>query len=77
MYELVGKAIEDLKRAMIEEKVNPTKGLPEDLFLFATTLILCANVDLFVTDNTNRLLLTWRDDEFYGKGCIFLEDAFG
>ena len=52
---------------MDAEGVDPTKGLPKELFHFATTLIPCANIDLFITKG-NQLLLTWRNDEFYGQG---------
>jgi len=52
---------------MDEEGIDPTKGLPKELFHFATTLIPCSNIDLFITRG-NQLLLTWRDDEFYGQG---------
>ena len=36
-----------------------------------TTLIPCANVDLFITDSRHRLLLTWRDDRFTEEAGIF------
>lgn len=67
MGEKVTKAIENLQKAMEEEGVDSTRGLPEGLFLFATTLMPCPNIDLFIS-NGSKLLLTWRDDEFYGKG---------
>jgi len=66
---------------MDDEGVDPTKGLPQELFLFATTLLPCPNIDLFVTDRFHRLLLTWRDDEFFGKGwhipggCLRLKET--
>lgn len=75
------EAIQNLQLIMNEECVDPTKGLPQELFLFATTLIPCANIDLFVTDENRRLLLTWRDDEFYGQGwhipggCLRLKET--
>jgi colanic acid biosynthesis protein WcaH len=81
MFEKVVKAIEELKVAMNEEGVDPTKGLPHELFVFATTLIPCPNIDLFITDKKRRLLLTWRDDEFYGAGwhipggCLRLKET--
>ncbi len=65
---------------MEEEKIDPTKGLPQELFLFATTLMPCPNVDLFITRG-KQLLLSWRDDEFYGSGwhipggCIRLRET--
>ncbi len=75
------EAIQNLQLVMNEEGVDPTKGLPQELFLFATTLIPCANIDLFVTDENRHLLLTWRDDEFYGQGwhipggCLRLKET--
>ena len=67
MSEKINQSIEQLQKAMDEEGIDPTKGLPKELFHFATTLIPCANIDLFITRG-NQLLLTWRDDEFYGQG---------
>lgn len=80
MYEKVNRALENLKKAMDEEVVDPTQGLPQELFVFATTLFPCPNIDLFITRG-NNLLLTWRDDEFYGKGwhipggCLRLKES--
>lgn len=61
-------AIENLKAVMAEEGIDTTKGMPEELFHFATTLIPYSNVDLFITDDQGRLLLSWRDDKLFGKG---------
>lgn len=77
----IHEAIQNLQFVMNENGVDPTKGLPQELFLFATTMIPCANIDLFVTDENRRLLLTWRDDEFYGQGrhipggCLRLKET--
>lgn len=68
MYENVSKAINELKQAMILDRTDPTKGLPEDLFIFSTTLVPIVNVDLFITNNHQQLLLSWRDDIYHGKG---------
>lgn len=43
-------------------------GLPEDIFLMFSRHIPIVNVDLFIIDDKNRILLSWRDDEFCGKG---------
>ena len=67
MSEKLNLAIKELQKVMDEEGIDPTKGLPKELFHFATTLIPCANIDLFVTRGS-QLLLTWRNDEFYGQG---------
>lgn len=75
------EAIKNLQHVMNEQGIDPTKGLPQELFLFATTLIPCANIDLFVTDKNRQLLLAWRDDEFYGQGwhipggCLRLKET--
>jgi colanic acid biosynthesis protein WcaH len=47
---------------------EPGKDLPEELFLFVSSITPLVNVDLLIKDKDNRTLLTWRDDEFYGKG---------
>jgi ADP-ribose pyrophosphatase YjhB (NUDIX family) len=47
---------------------HPGKGLPYELFLFISTLVPMVNVDLLITDDRKRVLLTWRDDEIHGKG---------
>lgn len=65
---------------MDEESIDPTKGVTKELFHFAITLIPCANINLFITRG-EKLLLAWRDDEFYGKrwhtpgGCIRLKET--
>ena len=61
-------AIENLRRVIREQNIDPRNGLPEELFNLATTLIPFSNVDLFVTDENGRLLLSWRDDDLFGKG---------
>ncbi len=82
MSKKLTSAIEYLQAIMNEEGVNPTLELPEELFHFVTTLIPCANVDLFITDSRHRLLLTWRDDRFYGRGwhipggCLRIQETF-
>lgn len=43
-------------------------GLPEDIFLMFSRHIPIINIDLFIVDAQNRILLSWRDDEFCGKG---------
>lgn len=47
---------------------NPTKGLPEEVLLFLTENTPMVNVDLLIRDKENRILLSWRDDEFCGCG---------
>jgi colanic acid biosynthesis protein WcaH len=47
---------------------DPRGDLPEDLFLFVSSITPLINVDLLIQDGAGRTLLTWRDDEFYGAG---------
>ncbi|MBO4845817.1 MAG: NUDIX hydrolase [Lachnospiraceae bacterium] len=61
-------AIENLNAAIKQQSIDPKKGLPVELFNFATSLIPFSNVDLFITDNNHRLLLSWRNDDLFGKG---------
>lgn len=48
--------------------LNAEKGLPEELFLQVSTLVPIPNVDLFILDEHGRLLLTRREDRYFGKG---------
>ncbi len=55
--------------AFLDRQVpNPTAGLPEELFLFASRITPLVNVDLLVRDARGRTLLAWRDDCFNGQG---------
>ena len=80
MYENVKWAVKELKKAMEIDGVNPIEGLPEELFVFSTTLAPIVNVDLFVTNENRQLLLSWRDDIYHGKGwhipggCVRLKE---
>ena len=47
---------------------DPRRGLPEGVFLFASSITPLVNVDLLVRDGAGRILLSWRDDEFCGRG---------
>lgn len=55
---------------------NPYVGLPEEVFLMVSALIPIVNVDLFVFNKNNEILLSWREDDFYEKawsipgGCL-------
>ena len=78
----VNEAIAQLKKAMVEDGIDPRNGLPESLFRFVSSISPIPNIDLFIVDDKNRFLLSWRDDEFYGKGwhlpggCIRLLEPF-
>jgi len=47
---------------------NPSKGLPEDVFLFVSRITPLINVDLLIKNEKNETLLTWRDDGFFPAG---------
>ena len=47
---------------------NPTVGLPEEVFLFVTSVTPMVNVDLLIRDTEGRILLSWRDDDIEGCG---------
>lgn len=47
---------------------DPTKGLPEEVFLYASQITPLVNVDLLIKNEANGVLLTWRDDGYYDAG---------
>lgn len=59
------KAIIEELKSLIE---NPTSGLPEDVFLFVTSIIPMINVDLLIKNDKKQTLLTWRDDGLWLPG---------
>ena len=81
MYEKVIDAVEKLRKAMEEEGVDPTMGLPEELFILSTAIVPTVNVDLFITNKKHQLLLSWRNDQYAGKGwhipggCVRLRET--
>lgn len=44
---------------------DPKKGLPEEIFYFASRITPMVNVDLLIKDENGRTLLAWRDDKFF------------
>ena len=49
-------------------KEQPQMGLPQETFHFISRCTPIVNVDLLIKDSKNRVLLSWRDDEFAGSG---------
>lgn len=47
---------------------DPTQGLPEEVFLYASQITPLVNVDLLIKDEVKGVLLTWRDDDYYDAG---------
>jgi len=54
---------------ILEKEVpDPSLGLPEDLFFYISRVTPMVNVDLLIKDEKGRVLLSWRDDVYAGKG---------
>lgn len=47
---------------------DPSKGLPDEVFLFVSRVTPLINVDLLIKNEQNHTLLTWRDDGYYPSG---------
>lgn len=47
---------------------DPTKGLPEEVFRFASSIVPMINVDLLIRNDQDQTLLSWREDEFFSPG---------
>ncbi len=47
---------------------DPSKELPEELFLFVSRITPLINVDLLIKNDKNQVLLTWRDDKYWDPG---------
>ncbi|TSC96021.1 MAG: hypothetical protein Athens101410_174 [Parcubacteria group bacterium Athens1014_10] len=60
----IAEAIKVLKKKVS----NPSLGLPDDLFYYVTTITPMINVDLLIKDEKGRTLLSWRNDQYAGKG---------
>ncbi len=61
-------SINKLKISIRDNNIDPKKGLGTELFLMTSSLTPIINVDLFVVDSRNRILLSWRDDQYCGTG---------
>ncbi len=47
---------------------DPSQGLPQEVFFFASSITPMVNVDLLIKNEKGRTLLSWRDDKHAGKG---------
>lgn len=55
--------------AVLEKQVpNPSEGLPDELFYYISKTTPLVNVDLLIKDENGRTLLSWRNDQYCGKG---------
>lgn len=48
--------------------LNPSKGLPNEIFFYISRTTPLINIDLLIKDELGRTLLSWRDDPLAGKG---------
>jgi len=60
----ISEAIAVLEKAVID----PSAGLPDEIFYYISRTTPLVNVDLLIKDEKGRTLLSWRDDQFCGKG---------
>lgn len=60
--------IEDAISFLEEQIPDSSKGLPDQVFYFASKITPLVNVDLLIQDEHGRILLAWRDDEYAGSG---------
>ena len=74
--------LSDAIRYIEQSMPSPDKGLPEEVFLFASRLTPLVNVDLLIRNEEGHILLTWRDDTIFGRGwhvpggCVRLGERF-
>ena len=61
-------AIANLKTEMKYAGIEQEEGLGTELFHFSSTLAPVVNVDLLITDEKNRVLLSWRADDYTETG---------
>ena len=64
MSEQLSVAVNTLEMAVDD----PNKGLPDEVFYYASRIVPLINVDLLIKDKNGRCLLTWRDDKYSGTG---------
>jgi ADP-ribose pyrophosphatase YjhB (NUDIX family) len=67
----VSEPTESLRAAadtVVEGVPDPSAGLPEDVFRMVSALTPLVTVDLLIKDEQGNTLLTWRDDERFGRG---------
>ena len=72
--------LKELIKEVEKQEFDPTIGLPETLFEFATRITPMVNVDLFVRNFKKEILLTWRGGNYYSPGwhipgelCVFVK----
>ncbi len=60
--------ISDAIAILNKQVTNPSAGLPDELFFYVSKITPLVNVDLLIKDENGRTLLSWRSDQYAGKG---------
>lgn len=60
--------LESAISVLADSTPDPAAGLPDELFCYISRITPLVNVDLLIKDDQNRTLLSWRDDQYAGKG---------
>jgi len=60
--------ITDAIAALDKHVPNPSAGLPDEVFFYISKTTPLVNVDLLIRDENGRALLSWRNDQYSGKG---------
>lgn len=74
--------IRECSETILKNCCVPEDGLPQDVFLMISALVPIVNVDLLILNEKSEILLSWRDDKFYGQGwslvggCIRYGESF-
>ena len=60
--------ISDAIAVLNKQVPNPSTGLPDEVFYYISKTTPLVNVDLLIKDENERTLLSWRNDQYCGKG---------
>ena len=61
-------AIKEIIAQLEATEKDPCQGLSQELFQMVSRLTPMVNVDLLLRDSSDRILMTWRPDAYYGDG---------
>jgi len=60
--------IVDAIKVLDKQVPNPSAGLSDEVFNYISKTTPLVNVDLLIKDENGRTLLSWRNDQYSGKG---------
>ncbi|MBI4650514.1 NUDIX domain-containing protein [Candidatus Desantisbacteria bacterium] len=60
--------IADAVEVLVKQVPDPSMGLPDEVFYYISRTTPLVNVDLLIKDEKGRTLLSWRNDQYAGKG---------